>query len=47
MSYKIVYHYGHCDVYIDGEFYCSADNEDEALREISKYEYSHDCIREV
>lgn len=45
MPYKIVYKYGHCEVYIDGEFYCSADNEDEALREIEAYEDAHACVQ--
>lgn len=30
--------YGHCEVYINGEFYCSADNFMEAAREVDEYE---------
>jgi hypothetical protein len=44
MSYKIVYKYGHCEVYIEGKFYCTADSEDEALREIEEYEEEHACV---
>ena len=44
MSYKIVYKYGHCEVYIDGEFYCSADDWNEAEREIEEYEEEHCCV---
>lgn len=34
MSYKIVEKYGHYEVYIDGEFYCSVDTKTEAVHEI-------------
>lgn len=37
MSYRIVPTRGHFEVYINGKFYCSADNMKEALTEISKY----------
>lgn len=34
MSYRIIGNNGHYDVYIDGEFYCSADTMEEAAHEI-------------
>ena len=34
MQTEIKYIYGHYEVYIDGQFYCSADNYSEAVREI-------------
>ena len=34
MKTEIKYIYGHYEVYIDGQFYCSADNYSEAVREI-------------
>ena len=37
MSYNIVPVRGHFEVYINGEFYCSADNMREAINEIEKY----------
>ena len=37
MSYKIVHVRGHCEVCINGEFYCSADNMAEAAKEIDEY----------
>lgn len=46
MTYKIVSKYGHCEVYIDGKFYCSADNWIEAEREIEKYE-DQNCYIEM
>jgi hypothetical protein len=36
--YEIVSNHGHFEIYIDGEFYCTADNYDEAEREIEEYE---------
>ena len=36
MYIRTVHKNGHLEVYIDGEFYCSADNYDEAFEEISK-----------
>ena len=37
MSYRIVPTYGHYEVYINGAFYCSADNMREAITEIENY----------
>lgn len=37
-TYDIVLEHGHYTVYIDGVFYCTADNPVEAALEISKYE---------
>ena len=34
MDYRIFEKYGHYEVYIDGEFYCSADTMEEAVHEI-------------
>lgn len=34
--YKIIHVNGHYDVYINGEFYCSADSMSEAVKEIEK-----------
>lgn len=33
-DYRITNEYGHCAVYINGEFYCTADNFGEALAEV-------------
>lgn len=44
MTYKIIPKYGHCEVYIDEEFYCSADDWNEAERETEKYEEEHTCV---
>ena len=38
MNYRIINNNGHFDVYIDGEFYCSADTMAEAMREIKNKE---------
>ena len=38
MKYKIVDVYGHYEVYINGNFYCSVDTYTEAIREIENYE---------
>ena len=38
MTYKIVHNKGHYEVYINGEFYCSADNVSEAEKEVRKCE---------
>lgn len=37
MSYKIIHTREHYEVYIDGKFYCSADNRTEAEKEIEEY----------
>lgn len=37
MNYRIVNKGGHYEVYINGEFYCSADNMSEVNREIKNY----------
>lgn len=37
MTYKIRPKKGHFEVYINGKFYCSADNMREAIREVEKY----------
>lgn len=37
MSYVIKRNKEHFDVYIDNKFYCSADNEKEAAKEIEAY----------
>ena len=44
MSVKIVQVREHCEVYIDGEFYCSTDDWSEAKKEIEKYEEENCCI---
>ena len=38
MSYQIIHVKGHYEVYVDGEFLCSADSFSEAQSEIKKYE---------
>lgn len=43
MSYTIIQQYGHFVVYIDGVFYCTADNEKEAVHEIEEYQREHQC----
>ena len=35
--YEIKSSYGHYEVYIDGKFYCSADNMHEAAKEVEEY----------
>ena len=35
--YQILPKYGHYEVYIDGKFYCSADNMREAAEEVEEY----------
>ena len=37
MTYKIKRQHEHFEVYINGQFYCSADNEREAAMEIENY----------
>ena len=37
MTYKITPKKGHFEVYIDGQFYCSADKWSEAVKEIQNY----------
>ena len=37
MTYKIVPTMGHFDVYINGKFYCSADNMKEVEEELKNY----------
>ena len=34
MDIRVVYNAGHYDIYIDGEFYCSADTLSEAREEV-------------
>ena len=41
MSYKIKNVGGHYEIYINGKFYCSADNTVEAVKEIEAYEKNH------
>lgn len=37
MTYKIKRERDHFEVYINGKFYCTADSEKEAIREIQNY----------
>lgn len=37
MTYKIKREREHFEVYINGKFYCSADNEREAVSEVESY----------
>lgn len=37
MTVEIVPKYGHYEVYIDGRFFCSADDEREAKEEVKSY----------
>ena len=37
MAYNIIQRYGHYEVYINGEFFCSADNWTEAVKEVENY----------
>ena len=37
MTYKIVQVREHCEVYINGEFYCSADTLSEAEQDVDNY----------
>lgn len=36
-EYRITWNGGHCEIYINGEFYCSADNMTEAANELEAY----------
>ena len=36
MNYKIINNHGHYEVYIDGQFFCSADTIEEAENEIKE-----------
>lgn len=40
-SYEIVPVCGHYEVYINGKFYCTADDLNEAAREIEDYKKEH------
>lgn len=46
MTYKIVPVRDHCEVYINGQFYCSTDNVTEAEREIEIYQKG-DVVSEI
>ena len=37
MNYEVKQVYGHYEIYINGEFYCSADNMAEVREEIEKF----------
>lgn len=37
MAYQIIPRYGHYEVYINGTFFCSADNWNEAVKEVETY----------
>ena len=37
MNYEVRHVYGHYEIYIDGEFYCSADDMTEVAKEIEKF----------
>ena len=37
MAFNIVHNHGHVELYIDGKFYCTADNFSEAIREYNNY----------
>lgn len=39
VSYKIKRKYDHYEVYINGKFYCTADTQEEAAREVEEYFY--------
>lgn len=43
-SYSIEPTYGHFEVYINGEFYCTADSVNEATREIEDYKKEHALV---
>lgn len=51
MKYKIIDVYGHYEVYINEEFYCSTDTYSEAVREINNYPEAtremKNCQREI
>ena len=36
-EFKILWNGGHCEVYINGTFYCSADDMTEAANELEEY----------
>ena len=46
MSYKIIPVKGHYEIYVDGEFFCSADSWSEAEREIEAFQLDK-CLVEV
>lgn len=37
MAYQIIHKHGHYEVYINGNFFCSADTWNEAVKEIEDY----------
>lgn len=39
MNYEIKYVYGHYEIYVNGEFYCSADDMTEVREEIEKISF--------
>ena len=47
MTYKIKPNYGHFVVYIDGRFFCTADNEKEAEEEIEEYAKERGLLNEI
>ena len=51
MKYEIIDVRGHYEIYINGNFYCSADTYTEAIREINNYPEAtremKNCQREI
>ena len=47
MTCKIKRNKGHFEVYIDGKFYCTADNEKEAESEIKEYAKERGELNEI
>ena len=47
MAYKIVQVRDHYEVYINGQFYCSADTWSEAETEIKTYQNQGDVVSEI
>lgn len=47
MTYKIKPSYGHFEVYINGRFFCAADNEREAETEVMNYAEERGMSNEI
>lgn len=43
-KYNIIPIHGHYEIYINGKFYCTADDLNEAAREIEDYEREHALV---
>lgn len=47
MTYSITPYKGHFVVYINGKFYCTADNMHEAIRDVENYARERGVVHEI